>query len=320
MMQTNYILLGFKKVCVALAILFVTSSLVISTVSAQSVDTAEVATDDLASTSSSTATSTASSSALEIAERLEATLTQDKKDTTKPEQKEEKVEIIQLLESRQIEKPNLLNFLAYWVQEAVFLGIPANTIFLILLIPVFATLWAFVRVVLGLQTLELLVPIALAFALVSVGVTVGLVIFIAILLASYVSKMLLKRVSIMFFPKRALSMTLLAFFVFAALTVVAAFDIGTVQKLSIFPVLMITLLGDSVVTLQLYKRVAETISITVITIGLGLLGFVIATSATVFNTVILHPEIVLLTVPANIMIGRYFGLRLTEYFRFEQID
>jgi len=278
-------------------------------------------TNDVSTSSASSTTSTPSSiAALELANRLEASLSENKKDTTKPEQINEKVEIIELLDSRKLEQPSFFNFFAYWVQQAVYLGIPANTIVLILLIPVLATLVAFVRVVLGMQTLELLVPIALSFALVSVGVTVGLLIFAAILLASYVSKILLKRVSIMFFPKRALSMSLLSIFVFAALTVAAALDLEAVQKLSIFPVLIITLLGDSVVSLQLYKRVSETISITVITIGIGLLGFVMATSPTVFNTIILYPEIILLTIPANILIGRYFGLRLTEYFRFEQID
>jgi len=275
---------------------------------------------ETATTSTTTSSTPSSVAALELANRLEAAITEDKKDTTKPEQIDEKVEIIELLDSRKLEKPSVFNFFGYWVQQAVFLGIPANTIVLILLIPVLATLVAFVRVVLGMQTLELLVPIALSFALVSVGVTVGLLIFAAILLASYVSKVLLKRASIMFFPKRALSMSLLSIFVFAALTVAATLDLNAVQKLSIFPVLIITLLGDSVVSLQLYKRVSETISITVITIGLGLLGYVIATSSAIFNTIILYPEIILLTIPANFMIGRYFGLRLTEYFRFDQID
>jgi len=33
----------------------------------------------------------------------------------------------------------------------------------------------------------------------------------------------------------------------------------------------------------------------------------------------LYPEAILLLIPVNIAIGRYFGLRLTEYLRFKQL-
>jgi hypothetical protein len=210
--------------------------------------------------------------------------------------------------------------MAYWVQQAVLLGIPANTIVLILLTPVIATLVSFVRVIVGLPTLELLVPIALAFALVSIGITLGLVILAAVLVASYVSKILLKRISMMFFPKRSLSLFLLSLFVFGALTLAVFFDIATARTVSIFPVLIIMLLGDSIVSLQLHKRFSETFTITATTILIGLAGYFMATSVSVQLVLLLYPEIILLTVPANILIGRYFGLRISEFFRFKALS
>jgi len=265
------------------------------------------------------ATSSASTTEELLTERLEESSKAPKKDVTQPEQIDEKVEILTLFERRSVNEPSLINFFAYWVQEAIFMGIPANTIVLILLIPILATLVAFVRVVLGFQTLELLVPIALSFAFVAVGVVLGGIILASVVLASYVSRILLRRVTIMHFPKRAFSMLLLALFVFAALTVSAAFELTEIQSLSIFPLLILTLLGDSVVSIQLYKSIRETVSITVVTIAIGLFGYVLATSQIVLQTLILYPELVLLTIPANLLIGRYIGLRLTEYFRFNDI-
>jgi hypothetical protein len=33
---------------------------------------------------------------------------------------------------------------------------------------------------------------------------------------------------------------------------------------------------------------------------------------------LLYPEVILILIPVNILMGRYFGLRLTEYHRFRQ--
>ena len=247
------------------------------------------------------------------------TLTTTKPDLTVPEAEPEKTEIQILLEERPIERPGVFSFLAYWVQEAISLGIPANTIVLILLIPVLATIVTFVRVIIGLPSLEMLVPIALTYAFVAVGITVGTIILCAVILASVVSRVLLKHVQIMYFPKRALSHFLLAFFVFAALTTAIQLDIQSIRDLSIFPILIIALLGDSIVAVHARKTLFETISIASVTIGVSLLGYGIATSVIVRDVLILWPELVLLTIVLNVLMGRYFGLRATELFRFSTL-
>jgi len=240
-------------------------------------------------------------------------------DLTQPEELPEKTAILSLFESRPVNEPGIFNIMAYWVQEAVRVGIPANTIFLILLTPFLAFFVSFVRVVIGLPTLDMLVPIALAFALVAVGITVGLLVLAAILIASYLSKVSLSKVRIMFYPKRSLSMIFLALAVFAALTLGVVLEFEQILSVSIFPILVLMLLGDMIVSVQLHKSSAETFVITGTTIFIGLVGYVTATSTTIQNMVILYPEIILLVIPANIIIGRYFGLRVLEVFRFNKV-
>jgi hypothetical protein len=246
-------------------------------------------------------------------------LSTPKTDLTQPEEEVKKTEVQTLLEKRPVSEPSFLSFFAFWVQSAISLGIPTNTIVLILLIPVIAFIVAFVRVVIGLPSLEMLVPIVLTYAFVAVGITAGIIILIAVILASFLSRTLLKKVSILYFPKRSLSHLFLAFFVFAALTLIVIFDIEAIRNLSIFPILILTLLGDSIVSVQLKKSMWETIVITSVTIGIALLGYVLATSVEVRNAIILWPEIILLTIPLNLLLGRYFGMRLTEFLRFKTL-
>ncbi|HCC05353.1 TPA: hypothetical protein DEP58_03545 [Patescibacteria group bacterium] len=308
-----------KKYVVRLLAVFIFALTAFGLVSAA---TAQETLNDEATTSTSTATSSqVTSTDIDRGNSLlEALTTAPKQDLTKPEEEPKKTEIQTLLEKRPVKDPGVFNFLAYWVQKAISLGIPANTIVLIFLIPVIATLIAFVRVVIGLPSLEMLVPIVLAFAFVAVGITAGLIILSAVVLASFVSRTLLRSVPIMYFPKRSLSHLFLAVFVFAALTLAIILELETIRDLSIFPVLILTLLGDSIVSVQLRKTVRETILITSVTIGLALIGYLLATSSSVRETIILWPEIILLTVPVNFMLGRYFGLRLAEVLRFRTLE
>ena len=244
----------------------------------------------------------------------------NQKDVTVPENLPEKAAILSLFESRKIEEPGMFSFMAFWVQKAVALGIPANTIFLILLTPFLATIISFVRVVVGLPTLDMLVPIALSFAFVAVGVSVGLIILGAILFAAIASNFLLSPLKMMFYPKRSLSMFLLAVSVFGALTLSVFLGFQTVLSLSIFPILILMLLGDSIVSVQMHKSLSETVAITGTTLLIGLLGFAMASSTHIQDTLILYPEGVLAVIPINILIGRYFGLRFLEMFRFNTLN
>lgn len=239
---------------------------------------------------------------------------------TQAEELPEKVAIISLFDTRLVTEPSGLNIFAYWVQEAVRMGIPANTIFLILLTPFLALLVSFTRVVIGLPTLDMLVPIALAFALVAVGITIGLFVLLAIILASFIAKRSLSNLKIMFYPKRSFSMLFLAIAVFAALTFGAILDLDRILTVSIFPILILMLLGDLIVSVQLHKSAQETFLITGTTVLLGIIGYFTATSQLIQNTLILYPEILLLVIPLNILVGRYFGLRVLELFRFNNVS
>ena len=166
----------------------------------------------------------------------------------------------------------------------------------------------------------MLVPIALAFAFVAVGITIGLFVLMAIIIASFIAKRSLSSLKIMFYPKRSLSMLFLSIAVFAALTVGVILDLERILTVSIFPILILMLLGDLIVSVQLHKSVSETVLITGTTVILGIIGYMAATSQLIQNTLILYPELLLLVIPLNILVGRYFGLRVFELLRFNNVS
>ncbi len=240
-----------------------------------------------------------------------------KQDITNPEDTSD--DLAKLFARRPISKLTPFNFIAFTVQYAVGVGIPANTVMLILLLPVLATIVAFFRHLIGLPSLDMLVPVALSVTLVSTGLTAGGILLMSIILASVIGRIILKSVRIMQLPKKALSVLIVAIFVFLTLTAAAAGGILVVRQISIFPILILVLLGERIMSLQLARSLRETIFITAVTLILGITGFLILTSGTLSHGVLLYPETTLILIPVNLLIGRYFGLRLTEFIRFAQV-
>lgn len=244
---------------------------------------------------------------------------QNKVDVTKPDNSIDRQVINTLFIKRPATKLTILNFAAYFVQYAVRIGVPANTIVLILLLPLLATIVAFVRHVIGLPSLGMLVAVSFSITFLTIGIVAGMILLGAIILASTFARIMLKKVRIMQLPKMALSIMVVAIFVLVALVVSGTYGLITIKDLSIFPVLLLILLGERVVALQLERNIREVISITFITLVLGIIGFFLLAYVPLRNTVLLYPESILLLIPINIAVGRYFGLRLVEYYRFKQI-
>lgn len=253
---------------------------------------------------------------------LEATLTPQVSpgsDVTQPEETPETQEFLQRFEKRQVSELKFYNFMPYYVQKAVLAGVPANTVILILLLPLLATVVAFARQIIGVPTLEMLVPIAFSVALVSTGLAAGTILLITILLATAVSRFLLKKVKIMQVPRKSLTIFIVSVFVFVSLYFSAVNGLLSVRQLSIFPILIIILLGEKIISVQLTRTLNETVTIVSVTVLLSLGGYFILIWPELRANLLLYPELVFLLIPINFMIGRYFGLRLSELYRFARL-
>lgn len=261
---------------------------------------------------------TDAANATESAKELAEIAKIQQEDVTRPEGPEDD-QALNLFKQRPADRLSPTNLLAFLVQNSVKSGVPSRTVILILLLPMLATIIAFIRHVIGLPSIGMLVPVALSITLLSTGITAGLILLGTILFASTFARILLKRVRIMQLPKMAFSMFIVSIFLFLALTISAMAGILVVKQLSIFPVLLLILLSEQIIAVQQERSAQEMLIITMVTFAIGILGFLLLSSQTLRNTVLLYPEFILILIPLNIVIGRYFGLRLMEYFRFSSI-
>jgi hypothetical protein len=92
------------------------------------------------------------------------------------------------------------------------------------------------------------------------------------------------------------------------------------ENVSIFPVLVLTLLTEDFTKIQAGKSAKTAFRLTFETLLLSLVAYIFLTFKAFQEYVLLNPEITLLvTFVINILLGRYIGLRFMEYYRFRKL-
>lgn len=212
------------------------------------------------------------------------------------------------------------NPLQYLISRAVERGVPATNLVLILAFPIAATIIAASRHVLGLRGFGIFIPAALAVAFVASGMGPGLILLAVILGVTTVGRMILRWLKLQYLPRTALLLWLVSLGVLGAIAAAAEAEVGEVAAVGIFPVLILILLAESFSEVQATKSMRTAVNLTLETIVLALMAAGVLSLDIVQAWVLAHPELAVLTVAmADVFMGKYAGLRLTEYWRFKSL-
>ena len=197
-------------------------------------------------------------------------------------------------------------------------GVAGQTVILLLMLPVIATIFAFLKQVVGITTFGLYTPSIVALSFLALGVKTGLLFLLFILLCGYVTRALMQRWRLLYIPKVAIILTVVSF------TLLLLVALGTVFGLSfsrdtVFILLIMSTLAENFINLKTeegwwsaFLAVGETV--------LGAILCVFIVQWTVLQSVVLaYPELILVTIPVNVLLGRWTGLRLVEYLRFREV-
>lgn len=211
------------------------------------------------------------------------------------------------------------NFISYGINFIINRGVPINSIVLLLMLPVIATILALARQVIGIKAFGLVTPAMTTLAFLVMGLRYGLLVFGAVLLSGTLTRLILRKLHLLYLPRMALVLTSVSLAILALLGLGLATDKSGVLSFSIFPALILVILAEEFIALQFTSGAKRAFNITLWTLLLAIACYLIV-SWELFRTLILsYPELVLLALPINILLGRWSGLRLTEYLRFREV-
>lgn len=209
-----------------------------------------------------------------------------------------------------------------FIQFAAGQGVPMQTIALLLMLPLVATLVAFFRQVVGIKAFGIYTPSIVTFAFVAFdpkGFKYGIGIFLAVIFVGMVSRYILKPFRLLYLPRVAITLSLISFVMFAILIFGGYFQRTGLAAVSIFPLLIMITLAEKFVAVQIEKGNRVALLLAGETLIISLVGYALVSSSAVTLTLLAYPWLVLLAIPANIMLGKWTGLRIVEYIRFYKI-
>ena len=214
------------------------------------------------------------------------------------------------------------NSIKYAVRGAVSAGVPANTIVLLLLLPIIALIIAFSRNVIGIRGFGIFLPAALSVVFVATGPVVGIGLFMVIVVVSTATRMVLRRLKLklQYLPRMSFILWAVVVGVLGTLFMAPYLRFSELSNVSIFAVLILVLLAEDFIRVQLGKSVKTALGLTFETLVLSLISYLFLTLKPLQEYVLLNPEVSLLFAGiADLILGKYTGLRIMEYYRFRRL-
>lgn len=272
----------------------------------------------LAQDATAAATATGSAVATESA-IVVATDPEPKADLTQSTP-EVKGKLAKLIEDHPVGALSWNNFLRYFMERAVKQGVPANTLVLIILFPLAVTLVAASRHLIGIRGTGILTPALLAVAFLATGVWAGVILFGLTLAVTIVSRSLLKNFRLQYLPRVALLLWFVSAGVLSVMFVAGEWGYDNLTSIGIFPILILMLLSETFIDLQSGRSASEARALIIQTVGLAIITSLILGWEMVQRAVILWPEIIFFGLAIiDIFMGKYTGLRLSEYLLFGRV-
>jgi hypothetical protein len=222
--------------------------------------------------------------------------------------------------SRPVQPLSLTNFLQHAVRNAILSGVPGSTIVLVILFPLVAAIIAGARHLIGLRGFGIFTPAILSVAFVATGIFTGITLFLVILAVATIAKNLLRRAKLQYLPRMALLIWFVCVGVLIVMLAAPAVGLQNLVTLGIFPILILVLLAETFIEVQIGKSQREASELTTETIVLALISSLVLSLEAVQRFALIHPELLLGgVVVINVFLGRYKGLRLTEYLKFKKL-
>lgn len=198
-------------------------------------------------------------------------------------------------------------------------GIPDYAIVWIFMLPIAITLVVIGRQIVGIKGFGIAVPILIGYAFVATGVQAGLIIFVAVLTSGFIIRSLLSHIRLLYLPKMALALLAIT----TASVVLVPFlpyKEGLEFPNAAFSLLVLILSMEQFASFLIERGVRKTLGVTLETLAVSIATFFLVSWGWLQDIVVSYPVFVIgAVVLSNFALGKWTGLRFSEYIRFKDI-
>lgn len=219
-----------------------------------------------------------------------------------------------ILESERVQNPFL---------EYSFLKLPLSTqrVFQVLvLIPIGALVISILHQMLGLKTFGTFTPILISIAFRQTGLLVGIPLFIFVVIIGLLIRGYLNRLQLLIVPRLAAILTATVLLVGLLAVLMQSFNINLGLSVSLFPIVILAMTIERAALMWEENGPADTTIAGLGTVAAAVVGYVCMINNYVQHWAFVFPELLLIVLGLNLLVGRYNGYKLIEYFRFRSLQ
>lgn len=207
--------------------------------------------------------------------------------------------------------------------EYSWLKLPLSTqrVFQVLvLIPIGALVISILHQVVGLQTFGTFTPILISLAFRQTGLIVGIPLFVLVVIIGLLLRGYLNQLQLLIVPRLAAILTATVLIVGLLAVVMESLDISLGLSVSLFPIVILAMTIERAALMWEENGPKDTIIAGLGTVLAAVIGYFCMINDYVQHFAFVFPELLLLVLAVNILVGRYNGYKLIEYFRFRSLQ
>ncbi|MBU0976341.1 MAG: 7TM domain-containing protein [Patescibacteria group bacterium] len=209
-------------------------------------------------------------------------------------------------------------------------GIPETSIILLLMLPIVATIIAVWRQIIGLRTFGIYAPISIIFAFYQLGLEdsgmnlvrglkYGLGLSLVVFFTASVAHEATRKIKLHYLPKMSIVLSSVALGVFGMLAIAAYLGNEGFVAVDTLPILLLITVSEQMISIYIKKGRKAAYILTLSTLFISVLSYLLITWNVIHQLILNYPYLALLGIILNLIIGKWTGFRLKEYFRFKSI-
>ena len=198
-------------------------------------------------------------------------------------------------------------------------GIPLDMFKMLLLLPLGAFLVAVFKNVIGLKTYGVFLPVLICLSLLETGLVAGLILFSFIIGVVALVNFPLERWGVQYNAKIASMLIAVVVTALALIQLLHTTGWWIASAPLFFPIIILTIVSERVARKIEEEGVKSSMCLYGTTLIATVLIYFILSSHFIQHFVLTFPEIILTVAGINLLLGKWIGLRVMEYYRFQNV-
>ncbi|MBW7954208.1 hypothetical protein H3C61_00110 [Candidatus Gracilibacteria bacterium] len=210
-------------------------------------------------------------------------------------------------------------FISKFINNLSNKGYSTNNIYLFLIIPIILIIIISFKHFIGLSPIGIIIPLFITLLFFKLGIYSTLFFIFFYVILNIILSVITDRYNLLYAPKISflLGINLISFILF--INIISSFNLISLNFFDTLYFIIFILLSDKMINIITSKDLLEYKESFFYTLLIALFSYMILNINTIKIILLSYPEIILLTIPISFLIGKFTGLRVTEYFRFKEI-